>query len=67
VVPGWRVGWIVIHDDTGRFSEVRTGLRNLTQLVLGSPTMSLLLLAFLISVYWLQELLPLSKGHCLKC
>ena len=35
VVPGWRVGWIVIHDQSGRFAEIRNGLRSLTQLVLG--------------------------------
>jgi tyrosine aminotransferase len=38
VVPGWRVGWIVVHDHTGRLSEVRKGLRNLTQLVLGTTS-----------------------------
>lgn len=38
VVPGWRVGWIVIHDHTGRLVEVRKGLRSLTQLVLGATS-----------------------------
>lgn len=36
IVPGWRVGWIVIHEKgTGRFKEIRSGLKSLTQIVLG--------------------------------
>lgn len=36
VVPGWRVGWLVMHDKgTGRFAELAVGIRNLTQLILG--------------------------------
>ncbi len=27
LVPGWRVGWILIHDKNGAFEEVRTGLK----------------------------------------
>lgn len=36
VVPGWRLGWVVVHDRSGSLAEVRTGLRNLSQLVLGA-------------------------------
>ncbi len=38
IVPGWRVGWIVLHDRTQnkRLSEVRNGLKSLTQIILGN-------------------------------
>ena len=37
VVPGWRVGWVVMHDKgTGRLDDVRRGLRSLTQLIVGA-------------------------------
>lgn len=36
LVPGWRVGWVLIHDRHGAFeSEVREGLLNLSQVILG--------------------------------
>ncbi|KAJ3019051.1 hypothetical protein HKX48_002403 [Thoreauomyces humboldtii] len=35
LVPGWRLGWILIHDRNEAFAEVRKGLVNLTQLILG--------------------------------
>ncbi|KAJ3165191.1 hypothetical protein HDU88_004272 [Geranomyces variabilis] len=35
LVPGWRLGWVLIHDRNGAFAEVRKGLLNLTQLILG--------------------------------
>lgn len=38
VVPGWRVGWLVIHDKgTGRLAELAGGIKSLTQLILGTP------------------------------
>ncbi|KAH6569671.1 hypothetical protein BASA50_002133 [Batrachochytrium salamandrivorans] len=39
LVPGWRVGWLFVHDRNGRFDEVRKGLVNLTQLILGSNSL----------------------------
>ena len=36
LVPGWRVGWILIHDRNDLLSEVRSGLFSLTQLIVGS-------------------------------
>lgn len=40
VVPGWRIGWIVVYDNRdGSFVDVRKGLRNLSQLILGSNTL----------------------------
>jgi tyrosine aminotransferase len=36
LVPGWRVGWIVIHDRHDIFkASVREGLLNLSQVILG--------------------------------
>ncbi|SAL96462.1 hypothetical protein [Absidia glauca] len=36
LVPGWRVGWIVIHDRNDIFkASVREGLLNLSQVILG--------------------------------
>ncbi|KAI7874697.1 tyrosine aminotransferase [Lichtheimia hyalospora FSU 10163] len=36
LVPGWRIGWILVHDRHDAFAaEVRTGLLNLTQVILG--------------------------------
>ena len=30
-VPGWRVGWVVLHERGGLFKELRRGISNLTQ------------------------------------
>jgi tyrosine aminotransferase len=39
IVPGWRLGWIVIHDRNNAFDEVRKGLANLSARLLGPNTM----------------------------
>lgn len=40
ILPGWRVGWIVVHDKgTGRLADVRVGLKSLTQIVLGANSL----------------------------
>ncbi|XP_064610268.1 tyrosine aminotransferase-like [Liolophura sinensis] len=40
IVPGWRMGWVVVHDRKGIFDmEVRTGLVNLSQRILGPNTL----------------------------
>lgn len=37
VVPGWRVGWLVFHDQgCGTLKDLRVGIRSLTQIVLGA-------------------------------
>ena len=37
VVPGGRVGWVVLHDKgSGRLEEVQRGLRSLSQLIIGA-------------------------------
>ena len=39
LVPGWRVGWIVIHDPINAFIKVRTALQKLSTLLLGPNTL----------------------------
>jgi tyrosine aminotransferase len=42
LVPGWRVGWVVVHDTPGgHMREVRRGLFALSQLVLGANSLML--------------------------
>lgn len=38
LVPGWRLGWIVIHDPIGAFGDIRAGLNALSQRIIGSNT-----------------------------
>ena len=35
LVPGWRIGWIIIHDPLGLMDQVRAGLVNLSGTILG--------------------------------
>jgi len=39
LVPGWRLGWVVIYDRNKLFAEVRTGLLKLSQIILGPNTL----------------------------
>lgn len=39
LVPGWRVGWVLIHDRNDEFSQIRKGLLNLTTLTLGANSL----------------------------
>lgn len=39
IIPGWRVGWVVVQDQTRRFEEVRNGLKSLTQIIVGANTL----------------------------
>jgi len=41
IVPGWRVGWITIHDaiQNPRLLDVRSGLKSLTQLIVGANSL----------------------------
>lgn len=36
LVPGWRVGWVIVNDKGGVFEKVRTGLFKMSQLILGA-------------------------------
>ncbi|RUP51824.1 hypothetical protein BC936DRAFT_145490 [Jimgerdemannia flammicorona] len=38
-VPGWRVGWILIHDRNDVLKEARQGLISLSQLILGANSL----------------------------
>ena len=40
LVPGWRVGWITIHDRNGALSNIRAGLTKLTQVIIGANTLA---------------------------
>jgi tyrosine aminotransferase len=35
MIPGWRLGWIVLHDRRGQLSDVKKGLMDLSTLTLG--------------------------------
>ncbi|XP_055622029.1 tyrosine aminotransferase [Toxorhynchites rutilus septentrionalis] len=39
LVPGWRMGWIIIHDREDIFRNVRKGLANLSARILGANTL----------------------------
>ena len=40
VCPGWRVGWIVVHDRDDRLEEVKIGIKQLTQLIVGANSLT---------------------------
>jgi len=40
VVPGWRIGWITIHDRNNVLSELRPGLVKLSQIILGANSVA---------------------------
>ena len=64
VVPGWRVGWLVIHDKgTGRLNDLSVGIRNLTQLILGEYKFTV----EQSSIFTLQvsHYLPIYSSFCL--
>jgi tyrosine aminotransferase len=39
LAPGWRLGWIQIHDRNNLLKEVKEGMYRLTQLILGPNTL----------------------------
>lgn len=39
LVPGWRLGWIIIHDAENNLGDVRKGLVNLASRILGGSTL----------------------------
>jgi len=39
LVPGWRCGWIIIHDRNDIFKDLRKGLSNMSMRILGANTM----------------------------
>jgi len=39
VVPGWRVGWLMLYDPVDALTELREGFNRLTQLIVGANTL----------------------------
>ncbi|CAE7341158.1 Tat [Symbiodinium sp. KB8] len=39
LVPGWRVGWVKVHDQQGLLGEVREALFRMSQLILGANSL----------------------------
>lgn len=39
MVPGWRVGWILVHDRNSLLADIRVALTKLSQLILGANTL----------------------------
>ncbi|XP_073830566.1 tyrosine aminotransferase [Musca autumnalis] len=39
IVPGWRTGWVIIHDRENRLADVSRGLKNMCGRILGSNTL----------------------------
>ena len=39
LVPGWRVGWITVHDRNDALAAIRPGLIKLTQVIIGANTL----------------------------
>lgn len=39
LAPGWRLGWIILHDRKGRLEKARHAIRSLTQIILGANTL----------------------------
>jgi len=39
LVPGWRVGWLIVHDRHQQLSEIRQGITRLCQVIIGSNTL----------------------------
>lgn len=39
MLPGWRLGWILIHDRKGRFEKVREGIRRVSTTILGASSL----------------------------
>ncbi|EME26768.1 tyrosine aminotransferase isoform 2 [Galdieria sulphuraria] len=39
LVPGWRLGWIIVYDHHNVFSQVREGLERLSTLIMGANSL----------------------------
>jgi len=39
LVPGWRLGWLLLHDRGNKLKDIRTGVTNLSQLILGANSL----------------------------
>ncbi|CAD7958794.1 unnamed protein product [Amoebophrya sp. A120] len=51
MVPGWRMGWLTVHDDVKahhRFEKIHSGLQDLSTLILGPSTLQQMAIPFLL-------------------
>ncbi|XP_050510437.1 tyrosine aminotransferase-like [Diabrotica virgifera virgifera] len=39
LIPGWRLGWIIVHDEFGVLDDIRKALNSLSQRIIGSNTL----------------------------
>ncbi|KAI4465615.1 tyrosine aminotransferase [Holotrichia oblita] len=39
LIPGWRIGWIAVHDPINAFDDIRNALCSLSQKIIGSNTL----------------------------
>lgn len=39
LIPGWRVGWVMVNDRNGVLKDVRTAYFKLSQLILGANSL----------------------------
>lgn len=39
LVPGWRVGWVLVHDKKNKLNQIKKGLNSVAQLILSSNTL----------------------------
>eukprot|EP00003_Mantamonas_plastica_P027673 TRINITY_DN6012_c0_g1_i4.p1 TRINITY_DN6012_c0_g1~~TRINITY_DN6012_c0_g1_i4.p1 ORF type:complete len:194 (-),score=75.71 TRINITY_DN6012_c0_g1_i4:15-596(-) len=49
LVPGWRLGWIHIHDRNNAFDEIRVALGKLSQVILGPSTLAQCIVPYLLN------------------
>ncbi|KAJ1657429.1 hypothetical protein IWQ61_003172 [Dispira simplex] len=70
LVPGWRMGWILIHDRQNLFSEVRKGLLALSTLILGPNTLVQMAIPDIfanVPSSFLQETITTLSEHARVC
>jgi tyrosine aminotransferase len=48
IIPGWRVGWVIVHDRNDILKEIREAYFKLSQMILGAN--SLVLVSYLLMV-----------------
>ncbi len=48
LVPGWRLGWLIVHDRHGAFKNIRQGITQLTQKIMGPSCVSFAHLTYIL-------------------
>eukprot|EP01097_Dermamoeba_algensis_P008150 TRINITY_DN5296_c0_g1_i1.p1 TRINITY_DN5296_c0_g1~~TRINITY_DN5296_c0_g1_i1.p1 ORF type:complete len:197 (-),score=37.48 TRINITY_DN5296_c0_g1_i1:104-694(-) len=49
LVPGWRIGWLIIHDHLGYLNQVREGMNKQSTVILGGNSLMQSLLPHILS------------------